>query len=587
VIKLAILAVLAMSAGCTPAAAPVKAPPPLSAEAPDLILTGGEILTMVKDAPRAEALAIRGEHIVAVGSAAVVGALAGPHTRVVELHGHTVTPGLVDAHCHLHSLGEARETLSLRGAASPEAAAAVVRDSAKTRAEGEWIVGRGWDQNLWPVKEFPRHEVLDAVAPKQPVALERIDGHALWVNAAAMRAAGIGRATPDPPGGKILRDAAGEATGVFLDHATELISARMPFEPRAVTERRILAAAEQAISLGLTGVHEMGIPDATVEVYRALAREGRLPLRVYAYLAGEGQVDSLAARTPDADPEGTAMFVLRGIKLFADGALGSRGAALLAPYSDDPGNSGLSLASSSELRHGASVAAARGFQLAVHAIGDRANREVLDAFEAAGARGSAEGGTRASEGGALEGAERTASARGRDLRFRVEHAQVVAPADLPRFAALGVIASMQPTHATSDMPWAGARLGPERLRGAYAWRTILATGAHVAFGSDFPVEEASPLLGLYAAVTRQDAAGNPPGGFMPEQRLTLDEALQAFTVEPAWAAFAEAHRGKLAPGMVADVTVFDRALTADRGLLATKAELVLVGGKVTWPRAPR
>lgn len=535
----------------------MKAPEP-TVEAPSLILTGGAILTMVQGAPRAEALAIRGDRVLAVGSAAAVGALAGPGTRVIELHGHTVTPGLVDAHCHLHGLGVALETLSLRGAGSPEAAAALVGEAVKTRAEGEWITGRGWDQNLWKVKEFPRHEVLDAVAPKHPVALERVDGHALWANAAAMRAAGIVRETPDPPGGKIVRDAAGEATGVLLDRAMKLVEAKMPDEPRAVTERRILAAAAQAVSLGLTGVHEMGITDEEIAVYRDLARDGRLPLRVYAYLAGAGRVDSLASRTPDADPEGTARFVLRGVKLFADGALGSRGAALLAPYADDPGNSGLALATPDELRRGAAMAASRGFQLAVHAIGDRANREVLDAFEAAGVRG-------------------------RDLRFRVEHAQVVSPADLPRFAALGVIASMQPTHATSDMPWAGARLGPERLRGAYAWRSILATGARVAFGSDFPVEETSPLLGLYAAVTRQDATGNPPGGFLPEQRLTLEEALHAFTVEPAWAAFAEKHRGTLAPGRVADVTVFDRALTGDRGLLAAKAELVLVSGEVVWP----
>jgi hypothetical protein len=559
VTKPSILAAFALAAGlgCGSAEAPVKAPAP-TVDAPDLILTGGAILTMVQGAPRAEALAIRGDRVLAVGSAAAVGALAGPRTRVIELHGHTVTPGLVDAHCHLHGLGVALETISLRGVASPEAAAALVREAAKTRAEGEWITGQGWDQNLWKVKEFPRHEVLDAVAPKHPVALERIDGHALWANAAAMRAAGIGRETPDPPGGKIVRDAVGEATGVFLDHAMDLVGAKMPGEPRAVTERRILAAAAQAVSLGLTGVHEMGITDGEIAVYRDLARGGRLPLRVYAYLAGAGRVDSLASRTPDVDPEGTARFVLRGVKLFADGALGSRGAALLAPYDDDPRNSGLALARPDELRRGAVMAASRGFQLAVHAIGDRANREVLDAFEAAGARG-------------------------RDLRFRVEHAQVVSPADIPRFAALGVIASMQPTHATSDMPWAGARLGPERLRGAYAWRSILATGARVAFGSDFPVEEASPLLGLYAAVTRQDAAGNPPGGFLPEQRLTLEEALHAFTVEPAWAAFAEKHRGTLAPGMVADVTVFDRALTGDRGLLAAKAELVLVSGEVVWP----
>jgi predicted amidohydrolase YtcJ len=485
-----------------------------------------------------------------------VRALIGPRTRVVELKGRTVTPGLVDAHCHLYGLGIALETLSLRGQKSPGAISLLVAEAAKTRPEGEWIRGRGWDQNLFTPAEFPGHAPLDAAAPKHPVALFRIDGHALWANAVAMRAAGVHRATPDPPGGKILRDAAGEPTGVFIDHAMSLIEAKMPPDPPAVRARRILKAADLAVSLGLTGVEEMGIDDETVSVYRSLASEGRLPLRVYAYLSGEGRIDSLPSRKPDIDRDGTAMFVLRGVKLFADGALGSRGAALLAPYDDDRGNTGLLLMPPEELRRAAEVAAKSGFQVAVHAIGDRANRIVLDAFEAAG------------------------QGKAKDLRFRVEHAQVVALEDIGRFAKLGVIASMQPTHATSDMPWAEARVGPSRIRGAYAWRSILTTGAHIAFGSDFPVEEPSPLLGIYAAVTRQDTKGNPPSGFHPEERLTLDEALRAFTVEPAYAAFVEGHRGVLGRGFVADLTVFDRALTADKGVLEARADMVIVGGRV-------
>jgi predicted amidohydrolase YtcJ len=529
------------------------------AEAADLVLTGGVLRTMVPDRPLAEAVAIRGGRIVAVGTAGAVSTRIGPRTRVVDLRGRTVTPGLVDAHCHLYGLGTSLETLALRGLSSPQAVAERVAAATAGRAEGEWITGRGWDQNLWAGAEFPTHAALDAAAPRHPVALDRVDGHALWANAAAMRAAGVGRKTPDPPGGKILRDKAGEPTGVFIDNAMELIDSKAPAASPEVRERRILRAAGLAVSLGLTGVHEMGIDDQTVAVYRALASAGKLPLRVNAYLSGAGQMDSLASRKPDTDPEGTATFVLRGVKLFADGALGSRGAALLAPYSDDPGNTGLMTMRPEELRRSARLAVESGYQLAVHAIGDRANREVLDAYEAAGA------------------------GRGADRRFRVEHAQIVAPEDIKRFSALGVIASMQPTHATSDMPWAEARLGPARLRGAYAWRSILATGAHVAFGSDFPVEETSPLLGVYAAVTRQDANGNPPGGWrstLSDERLSLDEALRLFTVEPAYAAFAEAHRGKIAEGFVADLTVFDRALSADRGLLATKVDLVIVGGQV-------
>jgi predicted amidohydrolase YtcJ len=511
---------------------------------------------MQPDAPRAEAVAIRAGRIAAVGTTAEIRALAGPRTRVIELGGRPVIPGLVDAHCHLYGLGVSLESLSLRGLKSPEAVAQRVADAAAGRPEGEWITGRGWDQNLWTPPEFPARAALDAAAPRHPVALRRIDGHALWANAAALRAAGVGRDTPDPPGGKIFRDAQGEPTGVLIDAAMDLVEAKVPPDPPAVRERRILKAAHLAVSLGLTGVHEMGIDDGTVAVYRALAQAGRLPLRVVAYLSGEGQIEGLRARRPDADPDGAAMFVLRGVKLFSDGALGSRGAALLAPYSDDPGNVGLTVTPPPELARAARIAAETGFQLAVHAIGDRANREVLDAFAAAGA------------------------GPGRDLRFRVEHAQVVAPEDIARFAQLGVIASMQPTHATSDMPWAEARVGPSRIRGAYAWRSILATGAHMAFGSDFPVEEPSPLLGLVAAITRQDLEGRPAGGWLPEQRLTLEEALRAFTVEPAFAAFAEQHRGRIAPGLVADLTVFDRELVAERKILETEADWVIVGGRV-------
>jgi predicted amidohydrolase YtcJ len=528
-------------------------------EPAELVLTGGSIHTMQPAAPQAEAVAIRGGRITAVGTAGEVRAFIGPGTRVIELKGRTVTPGLVDAHCHLYGLGIALETLSLRGQKSPEAIAKLVAAEAKTRPEGEWISGRGWDQNLFTPAQFPGHAPLDAAAPKHPVALERVDGHAVWANAAAMRAAGVSRATQDPPGGKILRDAAGEPTGVFIDHAMSLIEVKMPPDPPAQRARRILRAAELAVSLGLTGVHEMGIDDETVAVYRSLVGEKRLPLRVYAYLSGGGQVDSLPSRKPDIDPDGTAMFVLRGVKLFADGALGSRGAALLAPYNDDAGNTGLMLTSPEELRRAAKIAAESGFQLAVHAIGDRANRVVLDAFEAAK---SAPAGT------------------GKDLRFRIEHAQVVAPEDIGRFAKLGVIASMQPAHATSDMPWAEARVGPSRIRGAYAWRSILRTGAHIAFGSDFPVEETSPLLGVYAAMTRQDAKGNPPAGFRPEERLTLEEALRAFTAESAYASFVEGYRGSIAKGFIADLTVFDRALSPGMGVLEASAAMVIIGGRV-------
>ena len=548
------LPLIAACAGARPPA-PKTAP---TIDAADLVLTGGEVITMRRDRPRAQALAIVGDRITAVGSDDEVRRFVGPRTRVIDLRGRTVTPGLVDAHCHLLGLGEALESLSVRGLDTVAAVAEVVARSARERPRGEWITGRGWDQNRFRPAVFPDHAALDAAAPEHPVALERIDGHALWLNARALRVAGITRATPDPAGGKILRDAAGDPTGVLVDHAMDLAARALPAASPATRARRIERAAALAVSLGLTGVHEMGIDDETASVYRALAREGKLPLRVYAYLAGAGRVDSLPSRKPDRDEAGTAVFVLRGIKLFADGALGSRGAALLAPYRDDPGNTGLVLTSAEDLARAARIAAESGFQLAVHAIGDRANRAVLEAFAAAGS--------------------------GHDLRFRVEHAQVLAPEDMPRFAALGVVASMQPTHATSDMPWAEARLGPARIRGAYAWRSILDTGAHVAFGSDFPIEDPSPLLGIHAAVTRQDDRGEPAGGWTPSERITLEEALRAFTVEPAWASFSEAQRGVIAAGKVADLTVFDRALRPDRSLREARAEVVIMGGRTTFER---
>ncbi len=524
----------------------------------ELVLVGGTIYTMDPLQPRAEAIAISGGRVDVVGSAVDVRRRIGEGTKVIDLAGRAVTPGLVDAHCHLHGLGVSLEAVSLRGVKSADEAAGKAAAAAAELPRGEWITGRGWDQNLWQPAEFPTDEVLDRVVPDHPVALRRIDGHALWANAEAMKRAGITAATQDPAGGKIIRDAKGQPTGVFIDNAMDLIEAQIPAPSMETRVRRIVRAADVAVAAGITGVHEMGIEDATVQAYRDLTAQGKLKLRVYAFLDG-GALDGLSTRAPDADRDGTAMFTLRGIKLFADGALGSRGALLLAPYTDDPANRGLALLTQAELTRGVELAAKAGWQLAVHAIGDAANRAVLDAI-AAGAGGKT------------------------DLRFRIEHAQVVAPEDMKRFAELGVIASMQPTHATSDMPWAEQRLGPERIKGAYAWRSLADAGARIAGGSDFPVEEVPPLLALYAATARQDAAGNPAGGWYPEQRLTLDEALRLFTVEAAWASFSEGRRGVLAPGYVADVTVFDRDLLAGRSLLETHVDLTIVGGAIVYDR---
>ncbi len=515
-------------------------------------------MTMWAESPVASAVAVRDGLIIEVGDDAAVRPYIGAGTTVVQLEGRTVTPGLIDAHAHLYGLGSALESVDLKGNDSEQKTAAVVADAAKTLSADEWITGRGWDQTLWSPAEVPSRVTLDALVPDHPVAVRRVDGHALWANSNALELAGVTRETREPSGGKIHRDAKGEPTGVFVDNAMALIESKIPEPSSDARRRRIQAGAAMAISKGLTGVHDMGISIETVAVYRELAAEGELPLRVYALLSYHDKlVDELPTMKRYLGADGT--FVLRGVKAYADGALGSRGAALLAPYADDPDNSGLLINSREELTKLADVAAEHGWQVVVHAIGDRANRNTLDAFEAA-----------------------LAVHPDADPRFRVEHAQVLALDDIPRFGKLGVIASMQPTHATSDMRWAEARVGPDRIKGAYAWRSLLESGARIAAGSDFPVEGVSPLLGVYAAVTRQDPEGNPSAGWYPEQRLTLEEAIRIFTADAAYARFAEDRLGRLSPGMLADITVFDRLLAPDRSLLETQVELTVVGGRAVY-----
>ncbi|MEZ4398451.1 MAG: amidohydrolase [Kofleriaceae bacterium] len=545
---------------CLVAAACGGPPSPRGAEPATLILVGGDVVTNVATAPHATAVAVRGSRILAVGDDATVGALAGPDTRVVQLAGRTVTVGLTDGHCHLYGLGVASEQVNLRGLPTEAAAVAAVAAAAAGRAPGEWLEGRGWDQNLWG-GQFPTRASLDAAVGGRPVALRRVDGHAVWVSSAALAAAGITAATPDPAGGKLIRDAAGAPTGVLVDNAMSLIEARAPSPGPEVRARRIRAAAAQAVAAGITGVHEMGIDDDTVAVYRRLAAAGELPLRVSAYLTGDpDDLTQLAERAIDPD-DGDDYFALIGVKYFADGALGSRGAALAADYSDDPGNRGLWVTSPEQLDRAVAAATRAGWQVATHAIGDAGVHATLDAYQHA-----------------IE------ANPGADLRLRVEHAQVMTADDIARLARLRVIASMQPTHATSDMPWAEARLGPERIKGAYAWRSILDAGGFIVAGSDFPVEDVAPLAGIYAAVTRQDRAGQPAGGWYPDQRLTLAEAIAAFTSAPAVAGFVEDQRGRLAPGLAADLTVYDRRLVADRSLLDAAVDLTIVGGELVYER---
>jgi predicted amidohydrolase YtcJ len=549
------------SGSSTPPAGDPVPPAPVH-ELAELVLRGGDVHTMDAARPRASAVAIRAGVIAAVGSDDEIAAWIGPSTEVVELAGRSVTPGLVDAHCHVFGLAADLQRVSVRNLTSEEAVAQVIAQAATGRATEEWLLGRGWDQNRWPGQRFPTRASLDAVVGDRPVALERIDGHALWLSSAALARAGITARTPDPAGGKIVRDARGQPTGVLIDNATALAEKAIPSPSAEVRERWLRQALAVVSSLGLTGAHEMGIDEETAAVYRKLAAANELPVRIHAFASAPADAEVLHGVPPQP---AIGRFVMRGVKFYADGALGSRGARLYADYSDDRGNRGLWVTKPEALTRGVEAALGGGWQVAVHAIGDAGVGAVLDAFAAAN------------------------KIHPGDHRLRIEHAQIVAPRDLERMERMtgaGVIASMQPTHATSDMPWAEARIGAKRITGAYAWRSMLDRKIPLAAGSDFPVEEPSPLLGIYAAVTRQDAQGAPAGGWTPAQRLTLDEAIAAFTSGAAFAEGAEGRRGMIAVGKDADVTVFDRPLTPDRQLLTTAILMTIVEGRVAY-RKPR
>jgi len=525
----------------------------------DLVLLDADVVSVDPPGTTRASVAIRGGTIVFVGGSEQALALRGPTTRVASLHGYTLIPGLVDAHGHVSSLGFAMHRVDLVGTGSASEIASKIRAAASGRPAGAWIQGRGWDQNDWAVKEFPTAKILDEAAPSHPVALGRIDGHALWVNTRALEAAGITRKTPDPDGGRIERDASGLPIGILVDNAMELVQAKIPSPGRDETKEAILRALNRCLDSGLTEVHDAGISLEEASIYRELAAEGRLPIRVYAMLGGTHRSLSNYFADPPIIGAGDGYLTLRAIKLVIDGALGSRGAALFDDYSDAPGQRGLLTRDPAEVRALATQAISRGYQVCVHAIGDRGNALALDALEAA-----------------IRQSPKT------DHRFRIEHAQILRPEDIPRFKAAGIIPSMQPTHCTSDMPWAESRIGPKRIAGAYAWRKLLDTGVRIPFGSDFPVESENPFLGLYAAVTRQDLDGNPKGGWRPEERMTIGEALRAFTLDAAYAAFEEGFGGSIAEGKRADIVILsDNPLhMAARDLAKLRPAAVIVGGRI-------
>ncbi len=528
-----------------------KPPDPVSART--TVWSAGAIRTQDAKAPGVEAIVVRDGKILFIGNREAALDFAGKDAQVEHFDGDVIIPGLVDSHGHLLSLGRSLAIANLGPARSAEEAVALVTDSS---AQGEWLLGRGWDQNDWSSKEFPNRALLDAKFPTRPVLLFRVDGHAAWVNAEALGRAGITAATPDPAGGRILRDKAGEPTGVLIDNAIDLVNRKVPAPTPEQLAQRLQAAIAKCVSVGLTGIHDAGMEWATFMQLQQLDRTSALDLRIYAMADGQG--DEAKDFLDHGLFEGK-LLRLRAVKLVADGALGSRGAALHFPYSDEPTQSGLLLLSPDELKKRATAFAAKGFQVAVHAIGDKANTTVLDV---------------------LGGLERQRP----NSRHRVEHAQVLMFADVKRFAGQGVIASFQPTHATSDMPWAVDRVGEDRLKYAYAWRSVLDSGAHVAFGSDFPVEEPDPLRGIYAARFRQDAKGNPPNGWHPEQRLSGVEALAAFTTGSAFAEFAEERRGTLSVGMDADFVVLsvDPVTATAEQLLGARVVATVIAGRVVF-----
>jgi predicted amidohydrolase YtcJ len=530
----------------------------------DLVLRNGKIVTLDASKPHVEAMAITAGKIVAVGTNAQMAREIQPSTKVIDLNGRLAIPGFIEGHGHFMGVGESKMMLNLRDAKNWEQIVAMVAAAAKEAKPGEWIVGRGWHQEKWDVRPspnvngFPVNTTLNAVSPNNPVFLEHASGHAAFVNDAALAKAGITRDTPNPPGGDITKDSSGRPIGLLNERAQGLVKV----ERDGQAERAIDLAAEECVSKGITSFEDAGSPVDVIERLKKRAENGTLPLRLWVMLRVPNAVIATDAAKIRVIGYGDNHFTVRAIKKQIDGALGSRGAWLLAPYSDLPSTSGLATETPEEIERTAKLALANGYQLCVHAIGDRANREVLNIYE-------------------------KVLAGKRDLRWRIEHAQHIDPADIPRFAQLGVFAMMQGIHCTSDAPMVIPRLGAKRAEeGAYVWQSLMKSGAHVGNGTDAPVEDVSPIASFYASVTRVAKDGKV---FYPLQKMSRMEALRSYTVENAYAAFEENLKGALKVGMLGDVTVLSQDILTvpeDR-ILKTEVEYTIVGGKVVYQKGTR
>ena len=500
-------------------------------------------------------------------------------TTTIDGGGRTLLPGLIDAHGHVMGLGQAALQLDLVGTSSVQDLQQRLRDFAVSRPNDAWLLGRGWNQELWTEKRFPTAADLDAVASDRPVVLERVDGHAIVVNGAALKAAGVTKATKDPVGGKIERDGGGNPTGLLVDSASELVGKIIPAATDAQRDEMLAKAQEAMLSVGLTGAADMGTDLGGWQAMQRAGQAGKLNVRIMSYGSALEGAKAISPNGPTSWQFGDRLR-MEGVKFYGDGALGSRGAWLKRPYADKPDTRGLRLLNDSELREQAGKAAAMGFQVATHAIGDAANAQIISVYEELNKsnRRDCPFGP-----GPAESGVQTVNL---DCRWRIEHVQVVDPADLPRLAKAGIIASMQPTHQTSDRLMAEKRLDPPRLEGAYAWATIAKSGARLAFGSDFPVESPNPFPGLAAAISRQDMNGQPPGGWRPEERVTFARALDGFTRSAAFAGFAEDRIGSLEPGKWADFIIVDRDPTrvGAQALARTQVLETWVAGKKVFAK---
>ncbi|MFA6467919.1 MAG: amidohydrolase [Bacteroidota bacterium] len=558
----------------------------------DLMIINAVIYTVDNADAKAEAVAVRGSRIIAVGTTQDIQKHY-TSQNVIDAQGKTVVPGLIDSHAHVLGLGLSLSEVNLYGTESPQQIVELVAEKVKQLKPGEWIRGRGWDQNDWGKgmgqRPFPTAAQLDKVSPNNPVVLKRVDGHAVWVNSKAMEVAKRSTdLTTEVDGGMILRDRMGNPNGIFIDNAVSIIESAVP--DYSLEEKTGLydLALKECLRNGITGVHDMGIDESGYKIYRTLASHRRLPIRINAFIGGNGALlNRMFAEGPFIDHVNKSLTV-RSVKIYLDGAMGSRGAALIEPYSDETNNRGLITFPPDSIRVITEQALENGFQVGIHAIGDRANKIALDAFE------------KASQKNPL---------KARSARMRIEHAQVIAPEDIHRFKQLNVIPSMQPTHATSDMYWVQSRLGPDRVLGSYAWRSLLDDGNIIPSGSDFPVENPNPLLGFYAAVSRQDTRGIPntaedvamqfqlsaegirdssnfSGGWFPGQKMTRQEALRSFTLWGAYAEFMEGEKGSIEEGKLADLVILSKDIMSVplKEIPATEVEMTIVGGIIRYQK---